>query len=260
METSGKHSRQYRFLPVKTLVVSLLLTFALSACQSTEPPSPSAAQLQKMAQDIEAAAVNDVVIMNSCSSLGGTIGSYAEAARETWQFSNRQLLADAERLLNDNRHEQVSIDTERYSLMAIDRVHDLSRLAAENLNLAGRSPDGQKSICQRQLSRIETETYSALSDVYTAKALTQQAAELDEFETGVADILTRWPQWPQPGRSYISLAETGKAQCGAQSRIITLDNNWPNERYALYCGTDPVDLYQCEWGTCEASMSEPPEH
>jgi hypothetical protein len=243
----------------KALTVPLAFMLGLSACQTSAPPPPSAAQINQLALDVEAAAVADMTIMNHCSALGGPSGSYADAARESWQFANQELLTDAERLLNDSRVNHVTIDAMPYSLAAIARVHDLSVEAGEQLNLAGRSPNGQKNVCQRELTRIETETYSSLSDLPTRMALSEQAQSLTELETGVADILTRWARWPKPGRSYITLAESAKAQCTTQSRIITLDNNWPNERYAVYCGTEPVGLYECEWGTCEASTSELPE-
>jgi len=258
MKTFFRVPMQYYLSWPKALAVPLALMLGLSACQTAEPPPPSMAQINQLALDVEAAAVADMTIMNHCSALGGPSGSYADAARESWQFANQALLADAERLLNDNRIDHVTIDAMPYSLAAIARVHDLSVKADEQLNLGGRSPNGQKNVCERELTRIETETYSSLSDLATRVALGEQAQSLVEQETGVADILTRWARWPKPGRSYISLAESAKAQCTAQSRIITLDNNWPNERYAVYCGTEAVGLYQCEWGTCEASTSELP--
>ncbi|WP_049721693.1 hypothetical protein [Gilvimarinus polysaccharolyticus] len=245
--------------PLKTLLSPLVLALGLSACQTTELPPPTNAAISQFATDIQAAAVTDVTIMNHCSALGGPTGSYAEAVRESWQFSNQELLAAAERWLNSTRADQVTINALPYSLTAIADVHDLSISANESLNLAGRNPNGQKYVCNRELMRIETDTYAELSDPRTSSALSQQAESLAELETGVADILTRWAHWPKPGRSYISLVESVRAQCPTQSRIITLENNWPHERYAQYCDAVPVGLHQCEWGACSVLLTEPPE-
>ncbi|WP_157471669.1 hypothetical protein [Gilvimarinus agarilyticus] len=242
-----------------TFLPAVLLALGLTACQTTEVIPPSDAEVEQLAHDIEAAAVTDMTVINRCSALGGPTGSYASAARETWQFNNENLVIDAERLLNSQRKDQVVIDAMPYSLIAIARVHDLSVSAHERLNLAGRSPNGQKTVCERELSRLETQSYATEFDLATLQALGEKAESAPASETSAADILTRWAHWPKPGRSYISLSESAKTQCPQQSRIITLENNWPTERYAVYCDDTPQDLIQCEWGSCEATPNEFPE-
>ncbi|WP_339897983.1 hypothetical protein [uncultured Gilvimarinus sp.] len=241
------------------LVSPLLLVLGLTACQTTEVIPPTDAEVKQLAHDIEAAAVADMIVMNRCGALGGPTGAYASAARETWQFNNQNLIIDAERLLNSQRNDQIIIDAMPYSLAAIARVHDLSLSADERLNLAGRSPNGQKTVCERELSQLETQSYAAQFDLATLQALGERAESAPDSETSAADILTRWTHWPKPGRSYISLTESAKAQCPQQSRIITLENNWPTERYAVYCAGTPQNLVQCDWGACEAAPNELPE-
>lgn len=227
-----------------------LLAVGLAACQSTELPPPSDEQVIDFAYRIEAAAINDMTIMNRCAELGGAIGAYSSAARESWHFTNHRLLQQAEQLLSLQRSFTRSLEGQSFSLEAIARAHKLAAKSQQRLNLAGRSPSGQKAVCRRELNRIEVSDYTALPHSFESSHLQSRAHAISSPETTVADILTRWPQWPKPGRSYIGLFEQAKSQCAAQSRIITLKNQWPHEQYAVYCDMQPTALFTCQWNNC----------
>jgi hypothetical protein len=235
--------------PFKSAITALLVV-GLAGCQSTPPPPPSDEQVIAFADQIEAAAIKDITIMNRCAELGGAIGAYSSAARESWHFANHRLLQQAEQLLSLQRSFTRSLEGQSFSLEAIARAHKLAAESQQQLNLAGRSPSGQKTVCRRELERIEVSDYSALAPSLELADLQSRTQAVTSSEATVADILTRWPHWPKPGRSYIGIFEQAKSQCAAQSRIITLKNKWPHEQYAVYCDTQPIELFTCEWNNC----------
>lgn len=243
-----------------SLTAIVCTALLLNACQTKEPLPPTSAELVVFAHNVQDAAVEDLTVLASCSALGGPVADQASAVRESWQFTNTELLSRSEALILADQPDVVNWDERLYSLSSVFKVRDLGDRVSDRLNLSQRGPDAQKAVCRRELDRVESARYTELdANAALSQTLLSDYPPLADNIVGVSDIRDRFNRWPEPGRSFFSVSQSLQANCSGNSRIITLLNQWPLESYAHYCNQAPAALVSCEWGECRQQEPTAPD-
>lgn len=235
----------------KTSIISLSAVL-LYGC-ATPPPIPSDANsLNKAASHVLSESVYFSTLFSSCIALGGDTELDAIDVQQSWINANTTLVSAADSYYSQQQADRTfTYNGKTLAPEAIQLAVDARERAIKDLSLAQRSPMNQQKTCQFRLAQIQANNISLASDPsiapYQAELLVHTPLDLNIVD---APLLSGGLYNTTQGASYFSISKTHESTCN-DAHTLSIVNQWPQEAYANFCGTQATEVITCEWGKCE---------
>lgn len=228
------------------------LSAAVTCGCTTTPTTVDNTQLVQAATQILSDSVYYTEIFSHCAALGGEIEIDAIDTQQNWLNANAKLIAAA-----DSYYSQQQA-TNSFSYMgktlapdAIRLALDATSLARNELGLEQRSPANKQKTCSSRLTQIKTK-HTTLNTTPLIATTQHELLKHLPLDTDVSSIptLAGGIRTISPGKSYYTINRLHQPTC-ANAHTLSIDNNWPMEAYANFCGEKAMEVITCEWGKCE---------
>lgn len=243
---------------VKPSLPMLFFTLTLSlisgcAQQPTAIATDNTAQLTQTAIETIDKAVYINTLFTLCAQLGNEAEYEAIALQQDWLEKNWPSIAAADSYYSQQlQSSMITYKDKQLALAAILLSHSAQTRAANELGLKQRTSTNQQKVCVRRMQTIAQNEMTITTDPQALVNLTT----IQNKYTGDQKSITPIPALAgnvsinnESGRSFFVMAEQIKKEC-ADAQFIVIDNKWPQEAYASYCGKTPKALISCDWGKC----------
>ncbi|MBU2887154.1 hypothetical protein KO507_15415 [Gilvimarinus agarilyticus] len=234
--------------------VLVMLSMLVISCQTKEPPPVTDAEILQLSKQIHPRAIEQMVSLNGCMSLGGEIGDEANSLYLDWLKANSKPINASELYLAHTRQDWVQWQGGTFSLQDIKQYRDVVVRVQKQQNLANRGPDARYDICQASFEQANA-FYDSYAEPRKLSALYEQVSSINAGALGAFELFKLLPKLPTPGKSFYQVTQSLAQTCPRAVELLTLNNSWPQETYASYCQNSGLALIECDWGKC--SKQEP---
>lgn len=206
------------------------------------------------ARDILGEAIYVNKIFSECEKLGEDLELEVLSVQQDWLIKNWPLIDAADRYYSEQlKATGVLFNGELISLQAVNLLHEAQQRAIKELNFKQRTTNNQQKFCLNRIATLAKEDMDLRSKIGQQPLPFAQVATAEDrrFELDRIPVIAgNIKPLGEPGRTYFGLTEQFKQECPGVE-LLTLQNQWPKETYAVYCHGQPLALMTCEWGNCE---------
>lgn len=235
-------------------IIFLALVMSLIGCAGQDKPASSGQEKMDAARVLLAEAAYVKTLFSECEKLGNDIELETVSVQQDWLIKNRALILAADNYYSEQEKPSgVLYQGELLSLAAIKLAYDAQQRAKKDLNFSQRSPINRQKVCLNRLKTLADNEMDLSKKINGNSPLFADSQSATTGNIGLGSVPsmagTAFAD-KDPGRTHYNLTEQLKQEC-AQTELLVLRSDWPNETYAVYCNNNPVTLMVCEWGKCE---------